>query len=244
MTRWTFHCKFFGSCTESPASLSSASLFHSPNLFFPLRNESRVVPKVLLRIGREISRTRMSNHPPPPPNHSRPPLPRADNASGRSRRALAPLVLLLQLHTSAAQNDAAVRDPTPDPDPDPYGQRFNPSIAIIMVVLFSALFIMGFFSVYLRQCAERRFRGPSSDQLEGQFLFRRGQLRGAAGIDASVIQSFPTFQYSSVKGLKIRKGSLECAVCLNEFEEEDALRLLPRFEINQKLKCNKTIFFK
>ncbi|KAE9587779.1 putative transcription factor C2H2 family [Lupinus albus] len=31
-----------------------------------------------------------------------------------------------------------------------------------------------------------------------------------------------------VKDLKIGKGTLMCAVCLNEFEENDEIRLLPK----------------
>lgn len=47
------------------------------------------------------------------------------------------------------------------------------------------------------------------------------------GLDSSVIESFPTFLYSTVKGLKIGKDTLECAVCLNEFEDDETLRLIP-----------------
>ncbi|OAP14894.1 hypothetical protein AXX17_AT1G36050 [Arabidopsis thaliana] len=36
-----------------------------------------------------------------------------------------------------------------------------------------------------------------------------------------------SFLYSQVKGLKIGKGGVECAICLNEFEEEETLRLMP-----------------
>ncbi|CAN1345765.1 Putative RING-H2 finger protein ATL36 [Linum perenne] len=35
------------------------------------------------------------------------------------------------------------------------------------------------------------------------------------------------FLYSSVKGLKIGKGGLECAVCISEFEDAETLRLIP-----------------
>ncbi|KAK4788270.1 hypothetical protein SAY86_019589 [Trapa natans] len=139
-------------------------------------------------------------------------------------------LLLLLVHTAAAQNDTAAEPPDLPPQV-PYAQKFNPTMAIIMVVLVSAFFLMGFFSVYVRQCADGRPRGRQWDPSEGAFLFRRRSLRGALtgdGIDASVIRSFPTFEYSSVKGLKIGKISLECAVCLNEFEEDDVLRLLPR----------------
>ncbi|OMP01302.1 Zinc finger, RING-type [Corchorus olitorius] len=58
--------------------------------------------------------------------------------------------------------------------------------------------------------------------------FGRRSRRLTRGLDASVIESFPTFLYSAVKGLKIGKDALECAVCLNEFEDDETLRLIPK----------------
>ncbi|RDX77252.1 RING-H2 finger protein ATL30, partial [Mucuna pruriens] len=46
------------------------------------------------------------------------------------------------------------------------------------------------------------------------------------GLDPSLLQVFPTFPYSSVKDLRKEKYSLECAICLLEFEHDDMLRLL------------------
>ncbi|TKY58537.1 RING-H2 finger protein ATL29 [Spatholobus suberectus] len=46
------------------------------------------------------------------------------------------------------------------------------------------------------------------------------------GLDPSLLQVFPTFLYSSVKDLRKEKYSLECAICLLEFEEDNMLRLL------------------
>ncbi|GAA0142730.1 ubiquitin-protein ligase [Lithospermum erythrorhizon] len=55
---------------------------------------------------------------------------------------------------------------------------------------------------------------------------RSGRTRH--GIDPNVLDTFPTFLYSDVKGLKIGKAALECAVCLFEFEDDATLRLLPK----------------
>ncbi|CAL9778381.1 unnamed protein product [Musa acuminata subsp. burmannicoides] len=38
---------------------------------------------------------------------------------------------------------------------------------------------------------------------------------------------FSTLVYFKVKGLKVGKGTLECAVCLNDFKDDEELRLLP-----------------
>lgn len=56
----------------------------------------------------------------------------------------------------------------------------------------------------------------------------RRRAAAARGLDAQVIETFPTFPYSEVKGLQIGKGALECAVCLNEFEDDETLRLIPK----------------
>lgn len=49
---------------------------------------------------------------------------------------------------------------------------------------------------------------------------------GPPGLDPSIIKSFPTFTYSSVKEYRREKYGLECAICLCEFNDEDILRLL------------------
>ncbi|EEF49795.1 E3 ubiquitin-protein ligase ATL6 [Ricinus communis] len=120
----------------------------------------------------------------------------------------------------------ALAQPSPAEARDPYGYaRVTPSMAIIIVVLIAALFFMGFFSVYIRHCAN------SSNGVSVQGLANGGRSRRAAaarGLDAAVIETFPTLVYSEVKGLKIGKGALECAVCLCEFEDDETLRLLPK----------------
>lgn len=46
------------------------------------------------------------------------------------------------------------------------------------------------------------------------------------GLDPKIIQSFPTFIYSTVKDYRKEKYGLECAICLVEFSNDDILRLL------------------
>ncbi|XP_073223916.1 E3 ubiquitin-protein ligase ATL6-like [Cicer arietinum] len=106
---------------------------------------------------------------------------------------------------------------------DSYYNRVSPSMAIIIVILIAALFLMGFFSIYIRQCAD----SPSNSIRNIAGVTGRSR-RGARGLDPSVIETFPTFEYSVVKIHKIGKGALECAVCLNEFEETETLRLIPK----------------
>ncbi|KAJ0233221.1 putative RING-H2 finger protein ATL37 [Hirschfeldia incana] len=51
--------------------------------------------------------------------------------------------------------------------------------------------------------------------------------RARNGLDKDIIESLPFFLYSEIKGLKIGKGGVECAICLNEFEDEETLRWMP-----------------
>ncbi|XP_065852994.1 E3 ubiquitin-protein ligase ATL6-like [Euphorbia lathyris] len=120
---------------------------------------------------------------------------------------------------------AAVAQTSPADQTDPYGYaRVTPSMAIIIVVLIAALFFMGFFSIYIRHCSTTG-NGASVNPTTAA-RSRRGTV--ARGLDAAVIDTFPTLVYSEVKGLKIGKGALECAVCLCEFEDDETLRLIPK----------------
>ncbi|XP_047983554.1 E3 ubiquitin-protein ligase ATL6-like [Salvia hispanica] len=125
--------------------------------------------------------------------------------------------LVLSLSPAAAQ-------PSPN-NPDNMYARFSPSMAVIIAVLVAALFFMGFFSIYIRHCYDA---SAGSNALRRGSLSLHARRTAARGLDASAIDALPTFSYSEVKDHKIGKGALECAVCLNEFQDHETLRLLPK----------------
>ncbi|GMH13167.1 hypothetical protein Nepgr_015008 [Nepenthes gracilis] len=133
------------------------------------------------------------------------------------------LLLLLSQYTQSARADGGGSPSESDSDQD-YDDGFSPSITMIIIVLIAAVFLVGFFSIYIRHCAEDHPVG-SRYPLTGTAARSRGVHRG---LDASVIESFPKFAYSDVKSLRISNGELECAVCLNEFGGDETLRLIPK----------------
>jgi E3 ubiquitin-protein ligase ATL6/9/15/31/42/55 len=140
------------------------------------------------------------------------------------RRALLLVAAALAVDSAAAQQDG--------PGPSFLTPKsFNPSMAVVMVVLVTAFFLLGFFSIYLRRCAGPPLGGPDEyarRQGVGFVLASSRSARRAGGLDRAVLDSFPTMAYADVKAHKAGKGALECAVCLSEFDDDETLRLLPR----------------
>ncbi|KAK7385346.1 hypothetical protein VNO78_31062 [Psophocarpus tetragonolobus] len=129
------------------------------------------------------------------------------------------VILLLPTVTAQFQNP-------PPPPLDPFIRlRFDKTMAAVLVILVVVFFALGFVSIYTRQCAERRIRG----RLDIAVAIAGGmERRQHHGLDPAIVDTFPTFVYSDVKALKIGRATLECAVCLNEFLDDETLRLIPK----------------
>ncbi|CAA7027245.1 unnamed protein product [Microthlaspi erraticum] len=150
---------------------------------------------------------------------------------------------LLLLRLVAAQSSASDQ-----------GSGFNPTTAAIVLILLVSVFsIIGCVVIFKRRWIEQALGrclehalGISHDQAleisheqdvglndsrrrsgdSGNWLNVRSTP--SRGIDASVIETFPTFRYSAVTTLKIGKEVLGCSVCLNDFEDDETLRLIPQ----------------
>ncbi|KAI3776667.1 hypothetical protein L1987_46455 [Smallanthus sonchifolius] len=127
-----------------------------------------------------------------------------------------------------SNNYAAIEETstsTPMPSPEKPATVVNPIMAIVLVCLLSAFFMLCVVSTYFRHYAERQLRLAASTTHGSE----TGSMRsGAHGLDPAVISTFATFLYSSVKDIKLGQTVLECAVCLNEFKDHETLRLLPK----------------
>ncbi|KAK8966467.1 E3 ubiquitin-protein ligase ATL31 [Platanthera guangdongensis] len=146
-------------------------------------------------------------------------------ATDHRRRGLAvrPMILLWILAASVARAQSPSNESS---NSDPYiaSPTFNPSMAIVIVILISAFFFLGFFSIYIRQCGGGRMDSLAASAAAAV----GGRSRRQRGLDPAILETFPLLVYSEVKEHKIGKGALECAICLNEFEDDDTIRLLPK----------------
>ncbi|KAF8105487.1 hypothetical protein N665_0157s0071 [Sinapis alba] len=130
------------------------------------------------------------------------------------------VMFLLLTGSELASGQPGQSDPS---DPYDYGGRLSPATAGFVVAVVAIIFFIGFFIVYIRHCTH-----AVDASVDSRVRARRmTNATVARGIDASTIETFPTFVYSEVKTQKIGKGALECAICLNEFEDDETLRLLP-----------------
>ncbi|XP_060204578.1 E3 ubiquitin-protein ligase ATL31-like [Lycium barbarum] len=132
------------------------------------------------------------------------------------------LIIFLVLSCQTTQNASAQSSNEPGTENRFQYPSVSPALAIIIVVLIAALFFIAFFSIYIRN------RNATTGSIRRTLSMRRRTAAATRGLENSIIETFPTFTYAEVKDHHIGKGALECAVCLNEFEDDEMLRLIPK----------------
>ncbi|GAB2271359.1 hypothetical protein Dimus_006200 [Dionaea muscipula] len=101
--------------------------------------------------------------------------------------------------------------------------NYSPSPGTVIIVVVGLLFVItAFISVYLRHFSCSFLGRTNEEAAEG-----RPWPSSSRGLNPAVIETFPRFLYADVKTHRLGKVDLECAVCLNEFEDHERLRLLP-----------------
>ncbi|XP_074555930.1 E3 ubiquitin-protein ligase ATL31-like [Curcuma longa] len=101
-----------------------------------------------------------------------------------------------------------------------YG-RFSQAMAVIVISIIAVLFVLCLSCVCIRS-----YRGDVESFSFHRRMEAAARLSRPQGLSPEMIETFPTMVYSEVKWLKAGNGALECAVCLCEFEDDEALRLL------------------
>ncbi|KAL7153981.1 hypothetical protein ABFS83_04G204400 [Erythranthe nasuta] len=106
--------------------------------------------------------------------------------------------------------NAAVRRPFDTTAP------FNSSMALTILVLLTVLFFIFFFSIYIRRFATAADDLPPPPRSCGN---RKG------GLDAAAVDSLPLVAYG---GAAAERPMIDdCPICLSEFREREAVKLIP-----------------
>lgn len=152
------------------------------------------------------------NHKPPPPSYGEPPL---SPSATYGEPLFEPLISV----TTKQQPF----------EPNTNSSPFDSSMALTILVLLTALFFMGFFSIYIRRFGDgttnlshrRRHHRPSpSSSSSSSFAALSFSYKG---IDLSVVQSLPVLPYDA----KEFTSTTACSICLSEFVEEESVKMIP-----------------
>ncbi|GLJ39527.1 hypothetical protein SUGI_0807770 [Cryptomeria japonica] len=95
---------------------------------------------------------------------------------------------------------------------------------LFMLLLFLLGSMAGFAIFFGRRQTTTDGNGANNNIGNGDAEFNR---EASPGLEQKVIESFPVFRYSLVKGLKAEVKASDCVVCLCDFEYDEMVRLLP-----------------
>ncbi|KAK7407150.1 hypothetical protein VNO78_08827 [Psophocarpus tetragonolobus] len=117
---------------------------------------------------------------------------------------------------SKLKADNSERQTPPPPPP-----QITPSTLIFFTIAVLVFCFVGFCVLFFCRCC---FVNISNSTTLVHLSTNASPYRG---LDLSLLQAFPTFLYSTVKDLRKENNySLECAICLLEFDNDSMLRLL------------------
>nr|XP_027127143.1 RING-H2 finger protein ATL16-like [Coffea arabica] len=127
--------------------------------------------------------------------------------------------------------------------PLPVSSHGFPILAIAVLGIMASIFLLISYYILVTKCCFswqqldplRRFsfrRAPRNED----FLMAYSPSLPTRGLDEMLIRELPTFRYYRTEGDE--SGSLnKCVVCLNEFQDQDMLRLLPKCSHAFHLDC-------
>ncbi|XP_059431189.1 RING-H2 finger protein ATL57-like [Corylus avellana] len=124
-------------------------------------------------------------------------------------------LLTQSLTTTTTPSPPPGESVTSDPSPVPSQREVVAALSIVLV----ALFIMGFLYICSRCfCANTDAESPRRRRLAG--MLRSSPPR--KGVDPVTIRALPVFSYCGDA-----KNKIDCAICLSEFEEKEAVKVIP-----------------
>ncbi|GAU39325.1 hypothetical protein TSUD_217060 [Trifolium subterraneum] len=141
------------------------------------------------------------------------------------------------IHSLKDDNDIAASSPPPISSTDSSGHvakklvPFKPSTAVIVGVLTTTFSLALLLLLYAKHCNSGNVFAASNANVDGE---SRLHERKNSGIDRTIVESLPVFKFESLTG---QKHGLECAVCLNGFEDPEVLRLLPKCKHAFHMEC-------
>ncbi|XP_077239730.1 RING-H2 finger protein ATL2-like [Tasmannia lanceolata] len=122
------------------------------------------------------------------------------------------------------------------PNPKDYALSGKILLSAI-VILFTVVLLILCLHIYTRCFLPRRRRNHLRRRA-ANFIFSGQQQQNRTsvvsfGLEVSVLRSLPVFVFST----KTHQGTLECAVCLSAFEENENGRLLPNCKHSFHIDC-------
>ncbi|XP_057981360.1 RING-H2 finger protein ATL43 [Malania oleifera] len=143
--------------------------------------------------------------------------------------------------SNIAQIDVLNSNPPLSPQPHPpddqqktnFSPPFRPGIVVIVGVLTTIFSITFLVLLYAKHCKRRNGVIHSGNPNSWR---ASSAARKNSGVDRSVIESLPVFQFNSLRG---HKEGLDCAVCLNRFEPTptELLKFLPKCKHAFHIEC-------